>query len=75
MRQAAEIENNFTATQRIIEYIKIESEDELNKPSDENKKKGMDTMWPSDGRIVFENVTMRYRDFLDPSIRGLSFKI
>ena len=29
--------------------------------------------WPSKGAIVFENVTMRYRKTLEPSLRGLTF--
>mmetsp|Transcript_18963 Transcript_18963/g.32398 ORF Transcript_18963/g.32398 Transcript_18963/m.32398 type:complete len:111 (-) Transcript_18963:589-921(-) len=31
--------------------------------------------WPSSGEIEFKNVVMRYRDFLEPSLRCLSFKI
>jgi len=35
MRQAADIENNLTSTQRIIEYTKLDSEDLLEKEGDE----------------------------------------
>ena len=31
--------------------------------------------WPSKGAIVFENVTMRYRKTLEPSLRGLTFSV
>lgn len=72
MRQAAEIENHCTATQRIIEFTKVESEDELEKVKDQERSAGK---WPEEGRIEFSNVTMRYRDFLEPSVRGLSFLV
>ena len=31
-------------------------------------------MWPSSGKIEFEEVSMRYRPELEPSIVNLSFK-
>lgn len=31
--------------------------------------------WPSQGAIDFENVTMRYREKLEPSLRGLNFAV
>lgn len=33
------------------------------------------TSWPSQGAIVFKNVTMRYRENLEPSLRGLNFTV
>ena len=34
-----------------------------------------DKIWPSRGHIVFSNVTMRYRETLEPSLRGLNFTV
>ena len=31
--------------------------------------------WPSKGAIELQNVTMRYRDGIEPSINNLSFKV
>ena len=31
--------------------------------------------WPVNGEIVFEDVVMKYRDSMEPSIRNLSFKV
>lgn len=78
MRYVAEIENLFTATQRIIEYTKLESEDELTKDNDQQLVRTTpheSTKWPFEGSIEFQDVTMRYREFLEPSVRGLTFKV
>ena len=34
-----------------------------------------DKTWPNRGHIVFSNVTMRYRETLEPSLRGLNFTV
>ena len=61
----------MTASQRMIAYTKLELEDELEKPSDEELE---ERNWPSCGKIEFEKATMSYRPQLDPSIKDLSFK-
>lgn len=43
-------------------------------PEDEKVKAGLDK-WRPEGRVDFKNVTMRYRQGLDPSIRGLNMVI
>jgi ABC-type multidrug transport system fused ATPase/permease subunit len=56
----------------MIEYTKIEIEDELTKERDiELQKIG----WPMHGAIEYVNATMRYREELPPSIKNLSFKV
>jgi len=47
----------------------LEIEDELEKPGDKDED------WPSKGGLKFENVTMRYRDNLEPSVQDLSFEV
>ena len=32
-------------------------------------------VWPSIGRLVFKDATMRYRANLEPAINGLSFEV
>ena len=31
--------------------------------------------WPSGGKIEFKNIVMRYREGLDPVLKGLSFTV
>ena len=49
----------------------MDSEDLLEKDSDKKVEQG----WPVNGEIVFDNITMKYREHMDPSIRNLSCKI
>lgn len=72
VRLYAEIQNMMTACQRIVEYTKLESEDELEKETDAKLK---ELAWPTKGEVVFENVSMRYREGLEPSMNDLSCTI
>jgi ABC-type bacteriocin/lantibiotic exporter with double-glycine peptidase domain len=69
VRFIAEIQNMMTSSQRIYQYTQLETEDELVKPKDAELIKAG---WPSKGFVKFDKLSMRYREFLDPSIRGLS---
>ena len=70
-RMYAELENNMTSSQRMIAYTKLEEEGDLVKPEDTALERAL---WPSQGKIEFEDATMRYRRELEPSILNLSFK-
>ena len=49
----------------MIAYTKLEEEDDLNKEVDRDLER---RMWPSSGKIEYEEATMRYRRNLEPSI-------
>lgn len=70
MRQAAETENLFTSVERIVEMA---TQTPIEKPF-ENLEKKPPTNWPLEGRIVFDQVTLKYRPDLDPALLNLSFK-
>jgi ATP-binding cassette subfamily C (CFTR/MRP) protein 4 len=70
IRVLSEIENMMTSSQRIFAYTQMDKEDELKKDHDHTLPE-----WPSKGEIEFKNVTMSYREGLEPSLRGLSFKV
>ena len=70
MRMYADLQNQMTSSQRLIEYTDLDLEDELDKPGDVELKG-----WPQKGEIVFDNITMRYREGLEPSVKNLSFVI
>jgi len=54
-----------------VEYTKLPKEDLIEKPKDKELK----GKWPSAGQVKFNNVTMAYRDDLDPSVRNLTFTV
>jgi len=69
-----EVENFLTSPQRINEYTKLEIEDDLVKENDKTLVNA-DGPWPQKGEMEFRNVTMQYRETLEPSLVNLSFKV
>lgn len=60
MRQTAELENQMTSTERVLEYTKLQPEPSLETPSSTKLPHG----WPKTGRLEFKNVSLRYIIFL-----------
>ncbi|KDR24429.1 putative multidrug resistance-associated protein, partial [Zootermopsis nevadensis] len=56
IRQSAELENQMTAVERVLEYSNLEKEPPLE--SDADKKPKDD--WPSQGEVVFDRVFLGY---------------
>ncbi|XP_025993846.1 probable multidrug resistance-associated protein lethal(2)03659 [Solenopsis invicta] len=71
MRQSAELENQMTSVERILEYNKVESEPPLE--SAPGKKPNAE--WPPEGKIEFKNVFLRYAPLEPPVLKNLSFVI
>ena len=55
----------------MVEYTYLEEEDQLEKPGDIELER---RMWPTTGKIEFEEATLRYRDENEPSFSNISFK-
>ena len=72
IRMYADFDNFMTSSQRLYQYTSIKQEDALDKEIDKELQK---LHWPSSGDIKFDNVTMRYRDGLEPSIKNLHVDI
>lgn len=71
MRQSAELENQMTSVERVLEYSNVESEPPLLSSPD---KKPKDT-WPQEGRIEFKRVYMRYSPLDPPVLKNLNFVV
>jgi ABC-type multidrug transport system fused ATPase/permease subunit len=56
----------------MVQYTQLDQEDELIRALDKSLK---DKSWPNKGEIELKNVTMRYREGIEPSIKDLSFKV
>ncbi|KAB8343200.1 hypothetical protein FH972_022790 [Carpinus fangiana] len=63
----AGLELDMNATERVIEYTDIETED--------IKGKEVAASWPSKGKIEVENLEVAYAPGLDPVLKGISFTI
>ncbi|GAB1868435.1 Multidrug resistance-associated protein [Camponotus japonicus] len=71
MRQSAELENQMTSVERILEYSKVDSEPPLESTPDKKPK----SEWPEEGKIEFKNVYLRYAPLEPPVLKNLSFVI
>jgi len=55
MRQSAEMENQMTSVERVLEYSELDDEE----PDRTQKKSKLE--WPSLGKIVFEALSLKYK--------------
>eukprot|EP00002_Diphylleia_rotans_P013847 TRINITY_DN2697_c0_g1_i4.p1 TRINITY_DN2697_c0_g1~~TRINITY_DN2697_c0_g1_i4.p1 ORF type:complete len:1184 (-),score=183.54 TRINITY_DN2697_c0_g1_i4:533-4084(-) len=69
-RVSAEVENMMTGVERILQYGRL-------KPEEENKNdyQKPPQNWPSKGSLALCNVQMRYRENLDPVLKGVTFSV
>lgn len=71
MRQSAELENQMTSVERVIEYAELPSEPPLE--SDEKNAPSKD--WPFYGNIEFKSLSLRYAENGTRILRNLTFRI
>jgi ABC-type multidrug transport system fused ATPase/permease subunit len=64
MRQSAEVANQMMSVERVVEYKYVPEETLLETPQDVNVPR----CWPSEGRIEFEKVYMRYGESSEPFV-------
>ncbi|KAA0201410.1 hypothetical protein HAZT_HAZT009513, partial [Hyalella azteca] len=71
VRQSAEVENQMTSVERVLEFSELQPEQPLVTDEDDNLKSD----WPSSGEIEFRNVSLRYDEHLPLVLRNVSFNI
>lgn len=71
MRQSAELENQMTSVERVVEYAELPSEPPLE--SDEKNAPAKD--WPQNGNIDFKSLSLRYSEHGARILRNLTFHI
>ncbi|XP_036338640.1 probable multidrug resistance-associated protein lethal(2)03659 [Rhagoletis pomonella] len=71
MRQTAEMENNMTSVERVVEYAELPSEPAL----ETRTSMLLPQTWPSAGELRFKDVYLRYTEQGEPVLRGLNFAI
>lgn len=71
VRQTAELENNMTSVERIMEYVHLDAEEEnpIEKQCDVPKS------WPTDGAIEFNNLSLKYSENGEHQLKMLNLKI
>ncbi|XP_043286728.1 probable multidrug resistance-associated protein lethal(2)03659 [Venturia canescens] len=71
MRQSAELENQMTSVERVLEYNDVQKEPPLDSTPD---KKPRET-WPEEGKVEFKRVYLRYSPLDPPVLKDLNFMI
>uniref|UniRef100_A0A1B6EBU9 ABC transmembrane type-1 domain-containing protein n=1 Tax=Clastoptera arizonana TaxID=38151 RepID=A0A1B6EBU9_9HEMI len=71
MRQSAELENQMTSVERVVEYTELEKEP----PLESNPGKKPATSWPRNGRVEFAKVFLSYSPNEKPVLKNLYFLI
>jgi ABC-type multidrug transport system fused ATPase/permease subunit len=71
VRMASDLEASMVAVERVREYTLIQDE----APRDTDEDKNLPYDWPSEGKIVFENASLRYRPSLPLVLKGLNIVI
>ncbi|XP_012251875.1 probable multidrug resistance-associated protein lethal(2)03659 [Athalia rosae] len=71
VRQTAEMENQMTSVERVLEYSKLEQEPSLESTPENKPPKE----WPSQGKIEFKNMFLRYDRAEPPVLKDLNFII
>ena len=68
VRYWTESNNMMVSGQRVIEYAEMKSEDEITKPNDPQ-------LYPDIPDIIFNNMTMRYKEGLNPVLKNVSYHV
>jgi len=68
IRQSAEVVNQMVCVERVTEYSKLDAEASLSCEADS-------APWPESGSIEVKNLSIRYRDSLPLTLKGVSFHV
>lgn len=71
MRQLAELENQMTSVERIVEYAKLPAEPAM----DSDEKNAPPKDWPQSGSIEFKSLSLRYAENSHRVLKNLTFRI
>ncbi|KAK6527245.1 hypothetical protein TWF281_010433 [Arthrobotrys megalospora] len=67
LRRYADLELDFNAGERVIEYSVIETEDQSGATPP--------AAWPHEGKVEVKDLVVAYADDLDPVLKGVSFDV
>ncbi|KAL4089621.1 hypothetical protein QTP88_024632 [Uroleucon formosanum] len=71
IRQLAELDNQMTSVERVLEYTNVPQEDPLESSPDKKPPKE----WPDKGQIVFKNFHLRYSLNAEYVLKNLNIQI
>ena len=75
VRMASDLESQMVSVERITEYACMDQERPHHFPSDSRDSRFESEKWPHAGRVIFANVSMRYRPGLPLVLRSVNLTI
>ena len=76
IRQSLQVDINMQSAQRILDYCDIKCEAPDHVPQvDDHIIAHRQPQWPQKGEIIFQNVSLRYKEELPLALHGLSLRI
>ena len=73
--QASQVERSLVSLERCDAFTKLPSENYEDEKLKESKYSLSDTSWPSNGKVAFENFSIKYRDDCDLALKNINLEI
>lgn len=73
LRQTAELENQMTSVERVVEYSNLQSESSLE--TDKIIADKLPKPWPQKGTIKFNKMSLKYSETSEYILHNLSFSV
>ena len=73
--QASQVERSLVSLERCDAFTKLPSENYEDEKLKEPKYSLSDTSWPSNGKVSFENFSIKYRDDCDLALKNINLEI
>lgn len=71
VRQSAEVASNMTSVERVLQYTKLDNEENLNP----NSTAAPDKAWPKEGKITFKDTYLWYNKVESPVLKNLNIVV
>jgi len=75
IRQTLFLDINFQSAQRVLEYTRLEPEEDSKTTLSEEIENLKREKWPKKGEIEFKNVSVKYTNDSNPALKNVSFTV
>ena len=73
--QASQVERSLVSLERCDAFTRLPSEDYQDEKLIEKKYNLSDISWPNEGKVIFDNFSVKYRDDCDLALKNINLEI
>ena len=73
--QASQVERSLVSLERCDAFTRLPSEDYQDEKLIEKKYNLSDISWPNEGKVIFDNFSIKYRDDCDLALKNINLEI